>query len=82
MSEISTLSSPVVDQFISNGVTRHTLHDVTLGLFVGEGDGWDHVGSKVDTEDGDGAKRQRNVCNDEEKEGGYLRDIARQRISD
>lgn len=39
-----------------------------------------HVSSQVDTEDGDGAQRQRDIDNNEEQEGGDLRDVAGQGV--
>lgn len=41
-----------------------------------------HVGSQVDAEDGDGAQRQWDVDQDEEQEGGDLRDVAGQSVCD
>ena len=41
-----------------------------------------HVSSQVDTEDGDGSQRQRDVGDDEEEEGGDLRDVAGQSVGD
>ena len=63
-------------------VTRHAFHDVALRLFVGERDGGHHVGAEIDAEDRDGAERQRNVGDDEEKERRDLRDVAGERVGD
>lgn len=41
-----------------------------------------HVSSQVDTEDGDGAQRQRDIDDNEEQEGGDLRDVAGQGVRD
>jgi len=39
-----------------------------------------HVGTQIDTEDGDGAEGQRNVAEDEEQEGRDLGDVGRQSV--
>lgn len=39
-----------------------------------------HVSSQVDTKDGDGAQRQRDIDDNEEQEGGDLRDVAGQGV--
>ena len=72
----------MIDEFVVERVARHALHDVALGLLVGERDGRHHVGTEVDAEDRDGAERQRNVGDDEEQERRDLRDVARQRVGD
>ena len=41
----------VIDQTVAGGA-RGPLHDVELGLLVGEGDGGHHVGEQVHSEDG------------------------------
>lgn len=41
-----------------------------------------HVGTQVNAEDGDGAKRQWDVSHDEEQEGCDLRDVASQSVGD
>ena len=73
---------PVINELVAGRVARQALHDVALGLLVGERDGRDHVGAEVDTEDCDGAERQWNVGNDEEQERRDLRDVARQSVRD
>jgi len=45
----------VINKFVVERIARHAFHDVTFGLFVGERDGRDHVGTEVDAEDRDGA---------------------------
>ena len=72
----------MIDKFIVQRITWHSLHDVTLGLLVRQGDRWHKVGPKVDTEDGDGAEWQRNVGEDEHQERRDLRDVARQCVRD
>ena len=39
-----------------------------------------HVCAQVNTEDGDGSQRQGNIHNDEQEEGGDLRDVASQSV--
>ena len=53
---------PVIDEFVAGRVARHALHDVALGLLVGERDGREHVGAEVDTEDGDVVRRWQGPC--------------------
>jgi len=52
----------LVDKLVLGGVARLALHDVVLGLLVGEGDGGNHVGAQIDAQDGDGAEGQRDVA--------------------
>ena len=72
----------MVNKFVVDGVAWQSFHDVALGLLVGERDGRHHVGAEVDTEDRDGAERQRHVGDDEQQERRDLRDVARQRVRD
>ena len=46
----------LVDKFVGEFVTRVTLHDVGLGLFVGKGDGRQQISSQVNAQDGDGSE--------------------------
>ena len=64
-----------IDQLVCEWIPRLSLHDVRLGLLVGHGDGRHHVRPEVDAENGDGAKWKRDVGQDEEQEGGDLRDV-------
>lgn len=73
---------PFVDQLVLVGVTRLSLHDVVLCLFVGEGDSRHHIGSQVDAQDGDDPKRQGDVSQDEHQEGRDLRDVGGQGVGD
>ena len=66
---------PFVHQFILDGVTRLTFHDVVLGMFVGKRNSRYHVGSQVDTQNGNGSQWQRNVEQDKEQEGRNLRNV-------
>jgi len=64
------------------GVARQSLHDVGLGVLVGQRDGGHHVGAEVDAEDRDGAERQRDAGCDEDEERRDLGDVRRQRVCD
>merc|ERR1719188_213732 len=72
----------LIDKFVSEGVPGLSLHDVGLCLLVGHGDGGHHVGSQVDTQDGDGSKRKWDISQDEEKEGGDLGNVGGQGVGD
>merc|ERR1719445_3015995 len=72
----------LVDELVRERVPWRSLHDVRLSLLVGHRDGGHHVRAKVDAEDGDGAKGQGHVSQDEEEEGGDLRDVGGQSVSD
>jgi len=72
----------MIDELIVDWITWHSLHDVALRLFVRQRNGGNHVGAEINTQDRDGAERQRNVANDEEQEGRDLRNVTRQRIGD
>jgi len=67
----------LIDKFVGEWISRLSLHDVGLGLLVGHGDSGHHVGSQVDTKDGDGSKWKRDISQNEEKEGGDLGDVWR-----
>jgi len=64
------------------GVTGHSVHDIQLGVLVGEGDGGDHVSSQVNAQDEDGGEGKGHVEKDEEDEGENLRDVRRQGVGD
>ena len=70
----------MVDKFIVQWVTRHSLHDVALGLLVSERDGRHKVGAEVDAQNGDGAQRQRHIGKDEHEERRNLWDVARESV--
>jgi len=71
-----------VHKMISLGVTGVTFHDIKLGVLVGEGDGGDHVSSKVNAEDKDSREGEGNLEEHEEQEGGDLGDVRRQGVRD
>ena len=79
---MKSIDWPVIDEFVVQRVARQSFHDVALGSLVGQRDGRHHVGAEVDTENRDGAERQRHVGDDEEQERRDLRDVARQRVRD
>jgi hypothetical protein len=56
----------MIDEFVVNRVTWHTFHDVTLGLLVGKRYGGNEIGAEINTQDGDGTKRQRYISEDEQ----------------
>ena len=58
-----------VHEMVTLGVTGVSLHDIKLGVLVGEGDGGDHVSSQVNAENEHGGEGKGNVENNEEQEG-------------
>ena len=72
----------LVDKFVVEGITRLTLHDVALGLFVGQGDGGDHVSSQIDTQNCDGTQWEGHISQDEEQEGTDLGNVTGQCVGD
>ena len=54
---VCQVDEAVVDQSVTEGAGR-PLHDVQLGLLVGEGDGGHHVGEEVHGQDGQGREGQ------------------------
>jgi len=58
----------LVDKTVALGVSRRSLHDVALGLFVGKRDGRQEIGSQIDTENGDGTERKWDAAYDESQE--------------
>lgn len=75
------LHKPFIDKFILEWITRLSLHDVTLCTFISHGNSRYHVSSQIDTQDGNGSERQRDVQQNEEQEGGDLRDVGGQCVS-
>jgi len=57
-----------VDQVISLGVSWDSVHDIKLWVLVGERDGWNHISTKIDTEDKYGGEWKWNLEQDEEDE--------------
>jgi len=53
---------------ISLGVSWDSVHDIKLWVLVGERDGWNHISTKIDTEDEDGGEWKWNLEQDEEDE--------------
>ena len=72
----------MVDQFVVERITRLALHDVTLGLLIGERDGRDEVSSQVDTQDSDGAKGEGDIRQNEQQEWRDLGDVGGQGVGD
>jgi len=64
------------------GVSWCSVHDIELWVFVSERDGWDHVGTQVNTEDEDGGEWKWNLEEDEENEWKNLWDVGGEGISD
>ena len=71
-----------VDELVAQRVARLALHDVRLGLLVGERDGGHHVRAQVNAEDGDGAERQWNIGQYEEQEWSDLGYVGGERVGD
>ena len=80
--EVGEEEQLAVDESIILGVSRRTFHDVRLGGFIREGDGGEHVGSKVDEKDEDGVERQRYLQCQEGEEGTHFRDVGGEGVRD
>ena len=63
-------------------ITGLALHNITLSLFIGEGNCGYKVGPEINTQDGDGAEGQRHVGQNEQQEGRDLRDVGGQGVGD
>ncbi|GMS80948.1 hypothetical protein PENTCL1PPCAC_3123, partial [Pristionchus entomophagus] len=70
----------LIDQFVMQGITGPSLHDVGLGLFVSERNCGHHVSSQIDTENSDGSERKRNSEEDVGEEGRDLGDIGSESV--
>ena len=79
---VRQIDQPPVDQPVPLGIPRPPLHNVRLGPLVGQGDGGQHVGPKVDEEDGDGGEGQGDVEHHPGQEGQDLRDVGGQGVHD
>jgi len=53
---------------VSLGVSWDSVHDIKLWVLVGERDGWNHISTKIDTEDKYGGEWKWNLEQDEEDE--------------
>ena len=62
--------------------TRVTLHDIELGVLVGEGDSGDHIGTEINAENEDGREGLGDLEHHEEEEGGDLGDVGGQGVGD
>ena len=70
------------NQFVRARISRWSFHDVTFCFFVGQRNGWDHVCTKINAENGDSAQGQGNVADDEEQKRRDLRDVGGQCVCD
>lgn len=64
-----------VDQVISLGVSWNTVHDIKFRVFVSKGDGWDHVGTKINAQNKDCGQWEWNLDQDEEDEWKNLGNV-------
>lgn len=72
----------LVDKLVGELVSWVSLHDVGLGLFVGEGDGGEEISSQIDAEDGDGSERKGNGENHEDEEGSDFGNVGSEGVGD
>ncbi|GMS85840.1 hypothetical protein PENTCL1PPCAC_8015, partial [Pristionchus entomophagus] len=72
----------LIDQFVMERVTRSSLHDVRLGLFISERNGGDHVSSQINAEDSDGSERKGNTEEDVDEEGRDLENVGSESVGD
>ena len=72
----------LVDELVGELVSWVSLHDVGLGLFVGEGDGGEEISSQIDAEDGDGSERKGNGENHEDEEGSDFGNVGSEGVGD
>lgn len=56
-------------------VPRNTLHNVKLWVLISEGNGWDHVATKINAENEDSRKWERNLEYDKEDERSDFRNV-------
>ena len=61
---------------------RRPLHDVRLGLLVGQGDGGQHVRAQIDAENGHGAQRQGDLEDHVEEKWCQFGDLRRKGVTD
>ena len=66
---------PVIDEFVVFRVSGQSLHDVRLGILVGQRDSGNHVSTEINAKNSDGTQWQWNVGNDEDKEWRYFRNV-------
>jgi len=71
-----------IHEMVSLGVTGVSFHDIKLGVLVGERDGGDHISSEINAEDEHGGEGEGDLEDNEENEGGDLRDVGGESVSD
>jgi len=71
-----------IHEMVSLGVTGVSLHDIKLGVLVGERDGGYHISSQINAEDKNGGEGEGDLEDDEEQEGGDLGDVGGEGVSD
>mmetsp|Transcript_16292 Transcript_16292/g.43674 ORF Transcript_16292/g.43674 Transcript_16292/m.43674 type:complete len:459 (+) Transcript_16292:1121-2497(+) len=64
------------------GISGRTKHDVTLGFLIREGDSGKHVGSKIDDQNENSWKREREPDQNEGNKRRDLRDVGSKRVGD
>jgi len=71
-----------IHEMVSLGVTGVSLHDIKLRVLIGERDGRYHISSKINAENEDGREREGDLEDNEEQEGGDLRDVGGESVGD
>lgn len=70
------------DKTIGVHITRRLVHDVSFLVLVGEGDGGDHIGTKINTENEDSWQGKRNLDQDEQKKWRNFGNVGRKSVGD
>ena len=71
-----------VDKMVSLGDTRVALHDIELGVLVGERDGGDHISTQVNAQDKHSGEGLGDLEHHEEQEGRDLGNVGGESVSD
>jgi hypothetical protein len=71
-----------IHEMVSLGVTGISLHDIKLGVLVGERDGGYHISSQINAKDKHGGEREGDLEDNEEQEGGNLGNVRGEGVSD
>lgn len=70
-----------VDEMVQFGVSWNAIHNVKFWVLIGEGDGWHHISSKVNTEDEYGGQWEWCLEHDEEDEWSDLGNVGGKSVS-
>lgn len=79
--EITERNELCVYEMVSLRISRLPFHDIELWVFIGKRDSWNHIASKIDTEDEHSGQGEWYLEDDEEDERGDLWNVGLKGVS-